>query len=92
MRVPRELPRTLSAELAEELICRARSARDKAILALLLGSGQRIGDWPDIDGRHGVLGMCALWRSPTVACAGQPMRSGGFPLKPASVPLTTPCG
>ena len=59
MRVPRELPRTLSAELAEELICRARSARDKAILALLLGSGQRIGDWPDIDGRHGVLGMCA---------------------------------
>jgi integrase/recombinase XerD len=57
MRVAKELPRTLSAELAEELICEAGSARDKAILALLLGSGQRIGDWPDIDGRHGVLGM-----------------------------------
>lgn len=57
MRVGNEIPRTLSAELAEELICEARSARDKAILALLLGSGQRIGDWPDFDGRHGVLGM-----------------------------------
>jgi integrase/recombinase XerD len=57
MRVPNEIPRTLSAELAEELICEARSVRDKAILALLLGSGQRIGDWPDVDGRHGVLGM-----------------------------------
>ena len=38
MRV-KEIPRTLSPELAEELICEARSARDKAILALLLGQG-----------------------------------------------------
>jgi integrase/recombinase XerD len=57
MRVPKEIPRTLSPTLAEELICEARSARDKAILTLLLGSGQRIGDWPDLCGRHGVLGM-----------------------------------
>lgn len=57
MRVAKEIPRTLSGELAEELICEARSVRDKAILALLLGSGQRIGDWPDLDGRHGALGM-----------------------------------
>lgn len=57
MRVAREVPRTLSPELAEDLICEARSVRDKAILALLLGSGQRIGDWPCLEGRHGVLGM-----------------------------------
>lgn len=57
MRVANEIPRTLSPELAEELIGEARSVRDKAILALLLGSGQRIGDWSDVAGRHGVLGM-----------------------------------
>lgn len=57
MRVAKEIPRTLSGELVEELIGEARSVRDKAILALLLGSGQRIGDWPGVDGRHGVLGM-----------------------------------
>ena len=55
--VPAELPKTIEPELAEQLIGAARSARDKAILALLLGAGQRIGDWPDGERRHGVLGM-----------------------------------
>ena len=55
--VSRELPKGLDGELAEQLIAAARSARDKAILALLLGAGQRIGDWPDDRHRHGVLGM-----------------------------------
>jgi hypothetical protein len=35
--VAKEVPRTLSAELAEELIGEARSVRDKAILVLLSG-------------------------------------------------------
>ncbi len=56
-RIPTELPKTLEPELAERLIASARSTRDKAILALLLGAGQRIGDWPDERRRHGVLGM-----------------------------------
>jgi integrase/recombinase XerD len=55
--VPAELPKAIEPELAEQLIGAARSARDKAILALLLGAGQRIGDWPDERRRHGVLGM-----------------------------------
>jgi site-specific recombinase XerD len=55
--LPHELPKGLDGELAEQLIDSARSARDKAILALLLGAGQRIGDWPDEPRRHGVLGM-----------------------------------
>jgi site-specific recombinase XerD len=56
-RIPTELPKTIEPGLAEQLIGAARSARDKAILSLLLGAGQRIGDWPDEDRRHGVLGM-----------------------------------
>ena len=55
--VPAELPKTIEPELAEQMIGAARSARDKAILALLLGAGQRIGDWPDERRRNGVLGM-----------------------------------
>jgi integrase len=31
--------------------------RDKAILTLLLRTAQRIGDWNNLAGRHGVLGM-----------------------------------
>jgi site-specific recombinase XerD len=55
--VPAELPKTIEPEVAEQLIGAARSIRDKAIVALLLGAGQRIGDWPDEKRRHGVLGM-----------------------------------
>jgi integrase/recombinase XerD len=55
--VPAELPKTIEPGLAEQLIGAARSVRDKAILSLLLGAGQRIGDWPDARRRHGVLGM-----------------------------------
>jgi integrase/recombinase XerD len=39
------------------LIGAARSWRDKALLTLLWRSGQRIGDWSDVHGRHGVLGL-----------------------------------
>jgi len=39
------------------LIDTASSWRDKAILTLLSRTGQRIGDWSTIAGRHGVLGM-----------------------------------
>ncbi len=57
MRIRNEIPKGIKPELAEEFIQAASSARDKAILALLLGSGQRIGDWQSSEQRHGVLGM-----------------------------------
>ena len=56
-RVPRRLPRHLEPGLAEELIEAARSWRDKALVMLLWRTGQRIGDWSEAHGRHGVLGM-----------------------------------
>ena len=56
-RVPREIPRSLDPVLAEKLIGAAISYRDKAILTLLLRTAQRIGDWNNVAGRHGVLGM-----------------------------------
>ena len=56
-RVPRKVPRRLDPGLAEKLVQAAVSWRDKAILTLLLRTGQRIGDWSDLAGRHGVLGM-----------------------------------
>lgn len=55
--VPRKLPKHLDADSAQRLIEAAVSWRDKAILTLLCRTGQRIGDWSDIAGRHGVLGM-----------------------------------
>jgi integrase/recombinase XerD len=63
-RVPRMLPRTLEPGLAEELVEAARSWRDKALLVLLWRTGQRIGDWSETHGRHGLLGMalCDLER------------------------------
>ena len=39
------------------LIEAARSWRDKALLTLLWRSGQRIGDWSQAHGRHGLLGV-----------------------------------
>lgn len=56
-RVPREIHRPLDPAAAEQLINAAVSYRDKSILTLLLRTGQRIGDWNDVAGRHGVLGM-----------------------------------
>lgn len=57
MRVGQEVPKGIDDDLAEEFIRAANSARDKALIALLLGSGQRIGDWISDEERHGVLGM-----------------------------------
>jgi integrase len=56
-RVPREIHRPIHPSAAEQLISAAASYRDKSILTLLFRTGQRIGDWHDVAGRHGVLGM-----------------------------------
>jgi site-specific recombinase XerD len=56
-RVPRRLPARLDPLLIARLIAAAPSARDQAILLLLCRTGQRIGDWSDVHGRHGLLGM-----------------------------------
>jgi integrase/recombinase XerD len=56
-RVPRRLPARLDPLLVERLIAVAPSWRDKAILTLLARTGQRIGDWSELNGRHGLLGM-----------------------------------
>jgi integrase len=41
----------------QALLAVACSARDRALLTLLWRTGQRIGDWSEEHGRHGVLGM-----------------------------------
>ena len=56
-RIPRTLPKTLEPAAIQKLIDSAGSYRDKAILILLARSGQRIGDWSPVAGRHGILGM-----------------------------------
>jgi integrase len=56
-REPRQLPRDLDPAVVARLIDGAVSWRDRALLILLARSGQRIGDWSDEHGRHGVLGM-----------------------------------
>jgi integrase/recombinase XerD len=56
-REPRALPRDLDPQVVARLIDGAISWRDRALLILLARSGQRIGDWSDEHGRHGVLGM-----------------------------------
>lgn len=56
-RVPRQLPRAIEPEVARRLIAEARSWRDKALLTLLWRTGQRIGDWHQLHGCHGLLGM-----------------------------------
>lgn len=56
-RVPRTVPRRLDPSEIQKLIDTASSWRDKAILTLLSRTGQRIGDWSTLAGRHGVLGM-----------------------------------
>lgn len=57
LREPRRLPRQLEAGLGEELFAAARSWRDKSLVLVLWRTGQRIGDWSEVHGRHGVLGM-----------------------------------
>lgn len=56
-RTPQTLPRRLEPSEIQKLIDTAASWRDKAILTLLSRTGQRIGDWSTIAGRHGILGM-----------------------------------
>jgi integrase/recombinase XerD len=56
-RVPRRIPTQIDPATAVKLIDAARSWRDKSILTLLFRTGQRIGDWNDDAGRHGILGM-----------------------------------
>jgi len=56
-RVPRTVPQRLDPSEVQRLIDTACSWRDKAILTLLSRTGQRIGDWNSLAGRHGVLGM-----------------------------------
>jgi site-specific recombinase XerD len=56
-RTPHTLPRRLEPSEIEKLVDTAASWRDKAILTLLSRTGQRVGDWSTIAGRHGILGM-----------------------------------
>ncbi|MCU1327520.1 MAG: integrase family protein [Bryobacterales bacterium] len=56
-RVPRRIPAQIDPATALKLIEAARSWRDKRILTLLFRTGQRMGDWKDGTGGHGVLGM-----------------------------------
>jgi site-specific recombinase XerD len=56
-RVPRRIPRRVEPEAAVRLIGAAGSERDRALLTLLWRSGQRIGDWSEMHGEHGILGM-----------------------------------
>lgn len=56
-REPRILPKDLDPAVAERLAVAQACARDRAIVTLLLRTGQRIGDWSGVHGRHGVLGM-----------------------------------
>lgn len=56
-RVPRRVPTQIDPATALKLIDTARSWRDKSILTLLFRTGQRIGDWKEDAGGHGILGM-----------------------------------
>src|SRR5439155_25683786 len=56
-RVPRKIPKPLDSDVTQRLIAAAVSWLDRAILTLLARTGQRIGDWNDVAGRHGILGM-----------------------------------
>lgn len=57
LRNPRRVPRAVDTAVAERLIDEAGSWRDKALLTLLWRTGQRIGDWHDLHGCHGLLGL-----------------------------------
>jgi hypothetical protein len=52
-----QLPSDLDPVLTERPIAAATSRPDRAISTLLARTRQRIGDWGEDHGRHGVLGM-----------------------------------
>jgi site-specific recombinase XerD len=56
-RVAHRLPARAEPAAVAALVGAARSSRDRALLTLLWRCGQRIGDWSEEHGRHGVLGM-----------------------------------
>lgn len=56
-RVPVRLPARVEPDAVAALLAAARSQRDRGLLTLLWRCGQRIGDWSDEHGRHGLLGM-----------------------------------
>ena len=56
-RVPQRLPARVEPAEVRALLAVARSARDRALLTVLWRTGQRIGDWSEEHGRHGVPGM-----------------------------------
>jgi site-specific recombinase XerD len=56
-RVPKRVPRHLARHEIDAIYAAAHSWRDRALLKLLEWSGQRIGDWHPVHGRHGLLGL-----------------------------------
>jgi site-specific recombinase XerD len=54
---PRRMPAMAASSDVEALIEAAGSWRDRALFTLLWRTGQRIGDWSDVHGRHGILGL-----------------------------------
>jgi integrase/recombinase XerD len=56
-RVAHRVPARAEPAAVAALLEASRSARDRALLTLLWRCGQRIGDWSEEHGRHGVLGM-----------------------------------
>jgi integrase len=55
--VPQRVPARAEPAAVAALMDATRSSRDRALLTLLWRCGQRIGDWSEEHGRHGVLGM-----------------------------------
>ena len=56
-RVAHRVPARAEPAAVAALVDAARSSRDRALVTLLWRCGQRIGDWSEEHGRHGVLGM-----------------------------------
>lgn len=56
-RVAQRVPARAQPAAVAALMDATRSSRDRALVALLWRCGQRIGDWSEEHGRHGVLGM-----------------------------------
>ncbi|MBA3741497.1 MAG: site-specific integrase [Sporichthya sp.] len=56
-REPQAIARDLDPAVIARLVEAAPSWRDRALLLLLSRSGARIGDWSELHGRHGALGM-----------------------------------